>query len=90
MTIFNIKLNQQLRGDKIKLPPSQLEQLLQVFGVDAGGLLPHPLTFKRGSSPSKNHHSFQTFGTVLEFTANEEMVEIGGFLAKSFTCKRSC
>jgi hypothetical protein len=72
-------LSKKLAGDRINLASNILNIILDEYGVDRGGELPHPLVFnlRRGSS------TLETYGRVMEFTAEEGFVEVSPFIAKS-------
>ncbi|KAJ3363011.1 hypothetical protein HDU91_003149 [Kappamyces sp. JEL0680] len=76
---FQARVSDSLPGDKIRLSPLILDELLQDYAVLSGGSLPHPLVFslQRGAQQTK------AYGVVLEFTAEADVVEIGPFVARN-------
>ena len=66
-----------LTGDRIKLPPSVLEQILAEAGPDA--TLPSPLTFELVNGRTRR----KIYGAVREFTAEEGEVAVGTGVAVS-------
>ena len=81
------KVSTKLTGDKINLPSNILNLILEQYAVERGGTLPHPLTFEiqRGGIGSQ----LKTYGRVMEFTANENIIEMSSFVANSLEITES-
>lgn len=70
-------INPALTGDRLALPPSCLDQILQLAGPDAQ--LPSPFTFEL-----TNHKtSSKTYGSVREFTATDGAIDVGKGIAET-------
>ncbi|KAJ3181562.1 hypothetical protein HDU85_003504 [Gaertneriomyces sp. JEL0708] len=72
---LKVTFSKTLAGDRINLPPSVIDEFFSPASVSNGS----PLTFEIVNS----HTSVRVFGTVREFTAADDSVEVSAVLGKA-------
>ncbi|KAI8999965.1 ubiquitin fusion degradation protein UFD1-domain-containing protein [Gaertneriomyces semiglobifer] len=72
---LRVAFSKTLAGDRINLPPSVIDEFFSPASVSNGS----PLTFEIVNS----HSSVRVYGTVREFTAADDSVEVSAVLGKA-------